>query len=155
MRAPTILGLAAVIAAALVAWPGPAQEMGQGPMGFKAMAVLQATTTASRQLIAYPTGGTPEITALLIEIAPGGQTGLHKHPTAAPFVYVLEGTIEVQAEGEKPVVYSAGGNPGFVEVFNTWHNGINKGDKPAKLLVVFPGLQGQPNLVRPETKTGM
>lgn len=156
MRAPTILAVAALIPVAVLARPGGQQEKAQQAMGFKATPVLQATTTASGQAIAYPSGGTPEITALLIEIAPGGQTGLHKHPTVAPFVYVLEGTLEVEAEGvERRAVYTAGTNPAFVEVFNTWHNGMNKGDKPVKALVIFAGLQGRPNLVRPEAKTGM
>ncbi len=43
--------------------------------------------------------------------------------------------------------YTAGDS--FLEVLNTWHNGKNKGTAPAKILVVFAGVKGKPNLVRP------
>jgi hypothetical protein len=35
-------------------------------------------------------------------------------------------------------------------VVNTWHNGKNNGTAPVKILAVFSGAAGQPNLVRPE-----
>jgi len=34
-------------------------------------------------------------------------------------------------------------------VVNTWHNGKNTGTTPARILVVFSGVKGKPNLIRP------
>ena len=39
---------------------------------------------------------------------------------------------------------------GFLEVVNTVHSAKNLGDVPLKLLVVFVGEEGKPNLIRPE-----
>jgi quercetin dioxygenase-like cupin family protein len=44
--------------------------------------------------------------------------------------------------------YKAGDS--FLEVLNTWHNGKNNGTALAKVLVVFAGVHGKPNLVRPQ-----
>jgi len=43
----------------------------------------------------------------------------------------------------------AGPGDSFLEVVNTWRNGKNRGATPVKLLVVFAGVRGKPNLVRP------
>jgi hypothetical protein len=39
---------------------------------------------------------------------------------------------------------------GFLEVVNTLHSAKNLGEVPLKLLVVFVGEEGKPNLIRPE-----
>ena len=38
---------------------------------------------------------------------------------------------------------------GFIEAMNTWHNGMNRGTTPVKILAVFVGEQGKANVVRP------
>ncbi len=115
-------------------------------VGFRATAVFQGTRTVIGQEIQFPLFRN-QITALLVEIAPGGETGRHQHP-APTFVYILEGTVTIAHEGGHPqVVYTAG--QAFLESVNTWHNGRNLGTTPLKLLVVFSGEEGKPNLVRP------
>ncbi len=114
-------------------------------VGFKASPVLQTTTTAAGQSIRFPQVNN-EISALMVEIAPGGDTGRHKHPIPA-FVYVLQGVITLEENGQPTRVYKAG--KAFVETVDTWHNAFNKGSTPAKALVVFVGEKGRPGLVRP------
>ncbi len=132
--------LVPVVSCLLVAVPAAAQ------VNFKATPVLQSGVTASGAAIAYPKTDSAEVTALLVEIGPGGETGRHMHPNPT-FVYVLEGAIDVEAEGAMAHSYKAGDS--FLEVVNSWHNGKNKGTTPATLLVVVSGVKGKPHLVRP------
>ena len=114
---------------------------------FTATPILQSGVTVSGAPIAYPQTDSAEVTGLRVDIGPGGETGRHMHPYPA-FVYVLEGTVEVEMEGGTVHTYKAGDS--FLEVLNTWHNGRNKGAAATKLLVVFAGVKGRPNLVRPQ-----
>ena len=82
----------------------------------------------------------------MLDIGPGGETGRHMHPYPT-FVYVLEGAIDVEMAGGEVQSHKAGES--FLEVVNTWHNSKNKGTTPAKVLVVFAGVHGKPNVVRP------
>lgn len=110
--------------------------------------LLQGSTTIEGKSIAYPTG-TAEMAALMVEVAPGKEIGLHMHPVPL-VVYIMEGELDVEvAEGGKHKI-TAG--QAFLEVVNTWHNGINRGKKPVKFLVVFAGEAGKSNLIRAETK---
>lgn len=114
-------------------------------VGFRATPVFQGTRTGIGQEIQFPLFRN-QVTALLVEIAPGGETGRHQHPVPT-FVYVLEGTVTIEIEGHPQVVHTSG--QAFLETVNTWHNGRNRGTAPLKLLVVFSGEEGKPNLVRP------
>jgi len=69
---------------------------------------------------------------------------MHPNPT---IVYILDGAIDVEADDGSTHSYKAGES--FLEALNTWHNGKNTGTTPAKVLVVFTGAHGKPNLVRP------
>jgi len=115
-------------------------------VGFRATTLVQGTRTVTGQEIQFPLFRN-QITALLIEIAPGGETGRHQHPVPT-FVYVLEGTVTLAIEGHPQVLVNTAGTA-FLEAVNTWHNGRNLGTTPVKLLVVFSGEEGKPNLVRP------
>ena len=65
--------------------------------------------------ITYPATDSAEVTALRVDIGPGGETGRHMHLYPA-FVYVLEGAIEVEIEGGGGHSYKAGDS--FVEAIN-------------------------------------
>jgi quercetin dioxygenase-like cupin family protein len=108
--------------------------------------ILQSSATVAGVAIAYPKTDSAEVTALRLEIGPGGETGRHMHPFPT-FVYVLEGAINVEMDGGAAHSYKAGDS--FLEVVNTWHNGKNNGTTTAKVLVVFVGVHGKPGLVRP------
>ncbi len=131
--------LLAIVVAAILAAPLAAQ------VNFSSTPILQSSVTNAGGRITYPATDTAEVTALRVGIGPGGETGRHMHLYPA-FVYVLEGAIEVEIEGGGSHSYKAGDS--FVEAINAWHNGRNRGLTPAKLLVVFAGVRGKPNLVR-------
>ena len=132
--------LLAILVAAILAAPLAAQ------VNFSSTPILQSSVTNAGGRITYPATDSAEITALRVGIGPGGETGRHMHLYPA-FVYVLEGAVEVEIEGGGSHSYKAGDS--FVEAINAWHNGRNRGSTPAKLLVVFAGVRGKPNLVRP------
>ncbi len=138
MKQPAILAVAVL---GLIATPAATQ------VKFSATPVLQSGTTAAGASIAYPKTDSAEVTALVLDIGPGGETGRHMHPYPT-FVYVLEGAINVEMDGGMVHSYKAGDS--FLESVNTWHNGKNNGTTPAKVLVVFAGVHGKPNLVRPQ-----
>ena len=133
-------GMLAVAVLGLIAAPAAAQ------VKFSYTPILQSGATVAGVAIAYPKTDSAEVTALRVEVGPGGETGRHMHPFPT-FVYVLEGAINVEMEGGAARSYKAGDS--FLEVVNTWHNGRNNGAAPAKLLVVFVGVHGKPGLVRP------
>jgi quercetin dioxygenase-like cupin family protein len=126
----------------------PAQQVDTtpvGPVGFTATTLLQTSTTVKGQPIRFPQGD-DQFTAVLGEIAPGGQAGRHMHPVPL-LVYILEGSLSIEMEGHGTHDVSAG--EAFTEVINTWHNGRNLGTTPAKFLIVFAGQDGTPITIRP------
>src|SRR5213596_2306162 len=138
MKQPGILAVAVL---GLIAAPAAAQ------VKFSYAPVLQSGTTAGGKSIAYPKTDSAEVTALMLDIGPGGETGRHMHPYPT-FVYVLEGAIDVEMDGGMVHSYEAGDS--FLMAVNTWTNAKNKGPMPAKVLVVYVGVHGKPNLVRPQ-----
>ncbi len=114
------------------------------PKGFKITPVLKATQTASSIKLEYPTTGKAEIVSVIGELEPGGRTARHQHPVPV-FVYVLQGTLTVQAEGGQAREYPVG--QAFMEDVNHWHQAFNKTSTPAKILVVFMGEEGKPTTV--------
>ncbi len=109
--------------------------------------LLQTTVNSIGQPIAYPRDGTPEISALLFEMAPGEETGWHSHPV--PLIgYIMSGALTVyQITGEKRVV-PAGQNS--LESVGVVHNGVNEGSIPCKMIVYVLGLKGVPFTVNVE-----
>ena len=116
------------------------------PSGFATSPVLKSTKTADGDDLAYPQGG-PEIVSVIGTLEPGGRTARHQHPVPV-FVYVLEGDLEVQTEGREARRYKAG--DAFLESVGLWHQAHNKGEAPAKILVVFMGEAGKPTTVAAE-----
>ena len=142
MKHVAILGLASLV----VATAGTAQQSGSDalPKGFKTTPVLKSTQTANNMKIQYVQSGQAEVVSVIGELEAGGQTARHQHPVPV-FVYILEGTITVQADGGQPREYTPG--KAFMEDVNHWHQAFNKGTTPAKILVVFMGEEGKPTTV--------
>jgi quercetin dioxygenase-like cupin family protein len=115
----------------------------------KVTQLLKTTQSWNGATIKYPEGQA-EITSLMIEIAPGGETQWHEHSVPS-FGVVLEGTLEVSlTDGRKKII-----NPGeaVAEVIATAHNGRNIGKTPVKLLVFYAGAVGkQLTVPRPDAK---
>jgi quercetin dioxygenase-like cupin family protein len=82
---------------------------------------------------------------LLIEIAPGAQTGWHRH-LVPNFAYMLEGTLELVLDDGRMKRLNAG--DALSEVVNRSHNGRNVGSSPAKLVVFYTGAVGTPLSVK-------
>ena len=78
---------------------------------------------------------------LSAEFAPGSTTGPHTHP-GDEYTFVLQGTLELRAEGRETRRVSAGDvvhNPrGLV------HEVRNVGDSPARVAVAFVIDKGKP-----------
>ncbi len=114
--------------------------------GFSATPVLATSKTITGQVLHDLNAKSPEVTSVLVEIQPGGESGRHKHPVS-PQIYVLEGEVTIEFDDGKQKKFSAG--KAFLEAVDTWHNAKNRSDKPMKMLVVFFGEKGKKNLIRP------
>lgn len=100
--------------------------------------VLESTTTIIGQPIAYP-AGTAKVTAAIVTIPPGGQTGWHLH--AVPlFGYMLAGELTVDYGSKGTHVYKVG--DALMEAMDWPHNGMNLGGVPVRILAVYMGAEG-------------
>jgi len=75
------------------------------------------------------------------ELAPGGSSGKHRHPVDT-FVYVLDGTLTWEQEGQGSRTLNAG--EVVQEVPGGIYNVRNTGTSPVTLLVVSLGEKDQP-----------
>ena len=93
--------------------------------------------------IRYPTTGKPRITVSIVTVESGAPASMHRHP--APLVaYILEGelTVDYGPYGKKTL--KAG--DAIVEAMDVSHRGINQSDRPVKILGVYIGAEGTPNV---------
>jgi len=125
-----VSGLAIGFAAALAAYP---------PVDM----LLQSGKTIIGQEIAYP-AGTPQVTAAIVTLQPGQETGWHHHD-APVFAYMLDGELTVDYGADGSHVYHAGDT--FLEAFKTDHNGKTTSAEPSRVLAVFMGAEGVKNTV--------
>ena len=101
----------------------------------KVTPLLKTTQSWNGAPIKYPEGQA-EISALMIEIAPGGETNWHEHPVPS-FGMLLEGPLEISLPDGKKKLMKAG--EALAEVIATPHNGRNVGSTPVKLVVFYAG----------------
>jgi quercetin dioxygenase-like cupin family protein len=108
--------------------------------------LLQTAVNSLGQPIEYPRDGVPEVTAFLVEMAPGEETGWHQHPV--PLLgYILEGQLTVhQVSGETRTVRAGQVS---LESVGVLHNGVNDGTVPVKMIVFAAGLKDVPMTVYP------
>ena len=87
-----------------------------------------------------------EVVLMTVEYGPGGSDPIHRHD-AQGFIYVLEGSVEMQVKGGKLVTLTPGQT--FYEGPDDVHViGRNSSStKPAKFVVVFVKKKGAPVLV--------
>ncbi|WP_431478142.1 cupin domain-containing protein [Massilia eburnea] len=128
---------AAVVAVLAIFAAQPAFALEQSA-SVKVTKLLQSPSSWNGAALAYP-NGQAEVTALLVEIAPGGETGWHLHPLPS-FGYVLEGELEVSLKDGTVKRVVAG--QALAEVVNTLHNGRNVGNGPVRLVVFYAGVTG-------------
>lgn len=138
------LGLSLGLSLGLCYLP-PASALDVTP-AIKVTPLVKATSSWNNASLVYPQGQA-EITAMLIEIAAGAQTGWHGHPVPS-FALVLEGTLEVELrDGRKKRV---GPGEALIEVVDTLHNGRNIGAQPVRLVVFYAGATGMPLTFKPD-----
>jgi len=114
----------------------------------KVLTVLKAESSWDGKPIEYP-AGKAEVTGMVIEIAPGGETGWHLHPVPS-FGMVLEGEIEVHLKNGATKRLKSG--EALAEVIDVSHNGRNVGSVPVKLVVFYVGSVGQQLSVKENAK---
>ena len=112
--------------------------------GFQETPVFKSVTTMTGQKISYPRGR-PEISSVLITIAPGAESGRHRHPVPT-FVYVLEGAITIVMDDSTKREYRAG--QAYLQPLEKWHNMVNLGAVAVKLLGVFVGIEGRASVIK-------
>ena len=114
--------------------------------GVSATMLKKSSVTGNGRKIVYPVTDNAEVTAMVVELAPGAETGWHSHPIPV-YGYVLTGTIDVELEGGQVIVYRSG--DAIIEAVDTLHNGRNRGSERVRLVVFYTGVAGKPNVVRP------
>jgi quercetin dioxygenase-like cupin family protein len=145
LLALVLAGSAALRAAPLlIAETAPVADSVPGAAAYagavKVTPLLKTKIDAAGRPLAYPTEGPAEITALLVEVPPGGRTGWHKHPL--PCVgYILEGQLNVTLIGGRVNVFKAG--EAIAEAVDLEHEGVNPGPGPAKLVMFVLGTEGK------------
>lgn len=110
-----------------------------GPV--KAEKLLVTTTAGNGQPHRYLVTDKPEVTAMTVEIAGGGETGWHQHRLPV-YAYVLAGKLSVELADGRILNFKQG--DAIVEVQNLAHNGRNSGSEPVKLIVFYTGEVGRP-----------
>jgi len=130
---PTWIALIALLAAACTeSAPAPAPS---------AEPLLQTGETVLGQPIAWPSGK-PQVTAVIVTLPPGAETGWHRHPVPL-FGWMLEGELTVDYGPAGTRTYRPG--EALMEAIGTPHNGRNEGDAPVRILAVFMGAEGEGN----------
>ena len=139
MQRAAFLFLAGLAAAPLAA----RAEDAKPPASYESLLtpLLQSGKTVIGDPIAYP-AGTPKVTAAIVTIPPGKETGWHTHQVPL-FAEILEGELTVDYGSKGIKVLKAGDS--VLEAMNWPHNGMNKGTAPVKLLAVYMGAEGIPN----------
>jgi len=106
--------------------------------------LLETGETVIGQPLKYPGDGESKITALIVTVAPGEKTQVHKHPVPL-FCYVISGEIEIEYDGKGTKRFAAG--DAFMEAIDWWHKGKNIGIVPTRLLIVYMGSEKLPNVI--------
>jgi quercetin dioxygenase-like cupin family protein len=114
----------------------------------KVKTLLKTSVNWTGRKINYPRKGHAEVSALFIEMAPGEQTGWHRHPVPL-FGYMLSGALTIELADGTKCVHRAG--KAASEVVNVFHNGVNRGKKPCRLVVFVIGQKGIPFLMKAKT----
>jgi quercetin dioxygenase-like cupin family protein len=129
-----------VFALSLIAAPAIAEDIA-APATYKNLLtpLFKGAETVIDQKIAYPAGD-PKVTAAIVVIAPGKETGWHSHEVPL-FVTMLEGDISVDYGSKGVKLYKAGES--FLEAMDWPHNATNKTDKIVRILAVYMGAAGK------------
>jgi quercetin dioxygenase-like cupin family protein len=138
LRAPVLSVLGALITLMVSFWLG--KEAGAREAEVRLRTLLVSSTTIVNEPITYPPG-VAKVTATVLTLQPGEETGLHTHPVPA-FGYILDGELTVAYDGQGSRTYKAGDV--VLESMSIAHNGRNSGARPMRILAVFMGSKDLP-----------
>jgi quercetin dioxygenase-like cupin family protein len=135
------------VAVALAA--GSARAAGEAPAGTPPVAagriqveqLVKGTRSWDGTLLPPLGPGQPEVTVLHITIPAGTSLPPHVHPMINAGM-LLEGRLQVRSASGDTITLEAG--DGLIELVNTPHQGRSLGPGPARIVVVYVGLEGQP-----------
>jgi quercetin dioxygenase-like cupin family protein len=105
----------------------------------KVTVLLNTTSEWDGKQIVYPQGKA-ELTALLVEIAPGESTGWHQHPVPS-FGFLLEGSLEITLKDGRVKRMQPG--EALSEVTDTMHSGRAVSKTPVRIVVFYAGAIGK------------
>jgi quercetin dioxygenase-like cupin family protein len=120
-----------------------AQGLAREPLA-KFTPLLPTSKTIVDEPIAYPQGRPAKLTASILALAPGDETGWHTHGVPLAGI-VLEGemTVDYGERGKK--LFRKG--DAVAEAISIPHNGINTGTEPVRVYVLFMGAEGLPTAI--------
>lgn len=107
--------------------------------------LVKARADILDQDLVYPHDSHAEVSAGIVTIPPGVETGWHRHDTPL-VVHVMEGVVTVEYDGGITKEYGPGST--FVEAVGTKHNGRNLGDVDVVIYTVSIGAEGLQNTVK-------
>lgn len=110
----------------------------------KVQPLLSTGRTVIGERIVYPAGAPATVTAVIVTLKPGEQTGWHRHGVPL-YGYILEGELTVDYGVHGKRVYRKGDS--LMEAIAAPHNGRNTGAGIMRVLAVYMGAQGRPNSV--------
>ena len=112
--------------------------------GYPAVELLSTSKTVVGEEILYPVHGKAVITSVIVTLAPGEETMLHKHGVPM-FAYILEGEITVDYGRDGKKTYRQG--DALMKPMAVAHHGINSGGLPVKILAVYLGAEGAMDVI--------
>lgn len=139
------VGLVIVLVVGLVVPTTAQQAPPAPPSGVTVRPVLQTTTTMTGQLLTFPLFRN-QVGAVIVELAPGGQTGAQRFQDPA-VVYVLDGAVTVEVEGQAPRSFAAG--QAFVPPLGRLANATNRGTTTLRFLTTTFGDARRPPVSPP------
>ena len=104
--------------------------------------LLSTSKTVMDEPIVYPANGAAKLTAGIVAMAPGQETGWHTHGVPLTGI-VLEGELTVDYGDKGTRTYREGQS--IAEAIAVPHNGRNSGTGIMRLFAVYIGAEGVPN----------
>ena len=106
--------------------------------------LFATSKTVMDEPIVYPSGSPAKLTAAIIALDPGDDTGWHTHGVPIAGI-ILEGELTVDYGDKGKRVFHKG--DAVAEAISVPHNGKNTGDGPMRLFAVYIGAEGVPTTV--------
>jgi quercetin dioxygenase-like cupin family protein len=113
--------------------------------GYPAIPLFAGNKTVMNEEIAWPTTGKAHVNALVVVLAPGEKTVVHRHGVPT-FIHILEGEVTVDYEGHGARTYHQGES--FLEAMDVPHAGTNTGTVPVRILAVYMGAEGATDTIK-------